>query len=259
MDNPANQGTRGLKETEMTKKFLWLRGPQIFLFSKDNCTTDEQQHENVFLNSAEQKSQVTRRNPIDKDLIDANRFSQRLNLRAVIIKIENLRNKTKSRDQQITDAESFLFRLSLPASIVRRGCKSTNKQQASSEKEKIDSVDTFNRRRLYHSIKQQTSQRTSFNSNKKPITLDGRNRIIRRFLELQHNINGHVGVEQQIQLNYWVLQCKTGMKKISTRCYECRRQRQLNSQPEMSDLPSYRFSVKPVVFKETGVDFFWAF
>ena len=97
---------------------------------------------------------------------------------------------------------------------------------------------------------------------KKPIILDGRNRIIRLFLELQHNINGHVGVEKQthiIQLNFWVLQCKKVMKKISNRCYECRRQRQLNSQPQMSDLPSYRFSVKPVAFKETGVDFFGPF
>ncbi|XP_075250886.1 uncharacterized protein LOC142343085 [Convolutriloba macropyga] len=49
------------------------------------------------------------------------------------------------------------------------------------------------------------------------------------------------------------------MKKISNRCCECSRQRQLNSQPQMSDLPSYRFSVKPVVFKETGVDFFGPF
>ena len=43
--------------------------------------------------------------------------------------------------------------------------------------------------------------------------------------------------------------------KISNRCYECRRQRQLNSQPQMSDFPRYRFSVKPVASKETGVDF----
>ena len=93
-DNPADQGTGGLKVTEMTEKSLWLQGKQFLLFSNDNCTTDEQQHENVFLNSAEQKSQVTRRQPIDKELIDANRFSQRLKLRAVIIKIKNLRNKT---------------------------------------------------------------------------------------------------------------------------------------------------------------------
>ena len=112
MDNPADQGTRGLKVTEMTEKSLWLQGPQFLLSSNDNCTSDEQQHENVFLNSAEQKSHVTRRQPIDRDYIDANRFSQWLKLRAVIIKIKNLRNKTKSRDQQIIDAEKFLFRLS---------------------------------------------------------------------------------------------------------------------------------------------------
>ena len=111
-DNPADQGTRGLKVTEITEKSLWLHGPQFLLFSNDNCTTDEQQHENVFLNSPEQKSQVTRRQPIDKDLIDANKFSQWLKLRTVIIKIKNLRNKTKSRDQQIIDAENFLLRLS---------------------------------------------------------------------------------------------------------------------------------------------------
>ena len=97
---------------------------------------------------------------------------------------------------------------------------------------------------------------------KKPKILDDRNRIIRLFLEFQHNINGYVGVEQQkhiIQLKNGVFPCKTVMKKISNRCYECRRQRQLNSQPQMSDHPSYRFSVKPVAFKETGVDFFGPF
>ena len=75
-DNPADQGTRGLTATEMTEKSLWLQGPQFLLSSSDNTTTDEKQHETVFLNSAEQKPQGTRRQPIDKDLIDANRFSQ---------------------------------------------------------------------------------------------------------------------------------------------------------------------------------------
>ena len=61
---------------------------------------------------SEQKSQVRQRQPIYKHFIDANRFSQWLKLRAVIIKIKNLQNKTKSCDQQIIDAENFLLRLS---------------------------------------------------------------------------------------------------------------------------------------------------
>ena len=50
-DNPTDQGTRGLKVTEMTEKSLWLLGPQFLLSSNDNCKTDEQ-HEKVFLKSA---------------------------------------------------------------------------------------------------------------------------------------------------------------------------------------------------------------
>ena len=86
-DNPADQGTRGLTATEMTEKSLWLQGPQFPLSSSDNSTTDEKQHETVFLNNEEQKP---RRQPIDKELIDANRFSQWLKLRAVIIKMKSL-------------------------------------------------------------------------------------------------------------------------------------------------------------------------
>ena len=96
----------------MTENSFWLQGPQFLLFSSNNRKTDEQQKEIVFMNSAESSLQETRRQPIEKDLIDANRFSQWLKLRAVVIKIKNLRNKTRTRVQQITDAENFLFRLS---------------------------------------------------------------------------------------------------------------------------------------------------
>ena len=241
----------------MTEKSLWLQGPQFLLSSNDNCTTDEQQHENVFLNSAEQKSQVTRRQPIDKDFIDANRFSQRLNLRAVTIKIKNLRNKTKARDQQIIDAENFLFRLSQQQSFDEDVNQLTHIRPVQKRSRLIQLKPSIDEDGILRSNSRLANAPVSTGT-KKPIILVGRNRIFRLFLELQHNINGHVGVEQQthsIQLNYWVIQCKTVMKKISNRCYECRRQRQLNSQPQMSNLPSYRFSVKPVAFEETGVDF----
>ena len=260
-DNSADQGTRGLKVTEMTEKSLWLQGPEFLLSSNDNCTTNDQQHENVFLNSAEQKSQVTRRQPIDKDFIDANRFSQWLKLRAVIIKIKNLQNKTKARDQKIIDAEKILFRLSQQQSFDEDVNQLTHNRPFQKRSRLIQLTPSIDEDGILRSNSRLAIAPVS-TATKKPIILDGRNRIIRLFLELQHNINDHVEVEQQthiIQLNFWVLQCKTVMKKISKRCYECRRQRQLNSQPQMSDLPSYRLSVKPVAFKETGVDFFGPF
>ena len=256
-DNPADQGTRGLKVIEMKEKSLWLQGPQFLLSSNNNCTTDEQQHENDFLNSAEQKTQVTRRQPIDKDLIDARRFSQWLKLRAVIIKKKNLRNETRTRDQQIIDAENFIFRLSLQQPFDEDINQLTHNETTQKRSRLIPLTPSTDEDGIIRSNSRLVNAPVS-TATKKPIILDGRNKIIRLLLELQHNINGHVGVEQQtrsIQLNYWVLQCKTVMKKISNKCYECRRQRQLNSQPQMSDLPSYRFPVKSVALKETGVDF----
>ena len=260
-DNPADQGTRGLTATEMTEKSHWLQGPQFLLSSSNNWTTDEQQHENVFLNSAEQKLQGTRRQPTDKDLFDATRFSQWLKLRAVIIKMKSLRNKTRTGDQQIIDAENFLFRPSQQQSFDEDVNQLIHNKPIQRRKRLIQLTPSIDEDGIIRSNSRLTKAPVS-TATKKPIILDGRNRIIRLFLELQHNINGHVGVEQQthsIQFNYWVLKCKTVMKKISNRCYERRRQRQLNSQPQMSDLPSYRFSVRPVAFKETGVDFFGPF
>ena len=221
----------------MTEKSLWLQGPQFLLSSSDNSTTDEQQHETVFLNSAEQKP---RRQPIDKDLIDANRFSQWLKLRAVIIKMKNLRNKTRTRDQQIIEAENFLFRLSQQQSFDEDIKQLAHNKPIQKRSRLIQLTPLIDEDGIIRSNSRLANAPVS-TATKKPIILDGRNRIIRLFLELQHNINGHVGVEQQthiIQLNFWVLQCKTVMKKISNRCYKCRRQRQLNSQPQMSDLPS---------------------
>ena len=108
--NPADQGTRGLTATNMTEKSLWLQGLQFLLSSSDNWKIDKQ-HEKGFLSSAEQKPQGTRRQPINKDLFDANRFSHWLKLRSVIIKMKSLRNKTRTGDQKIIDADNF-FRLS---------------------------------------------------------------------------------------------------------------------------------------------------
>ncbi|XP_075257488.1 uncharacterized protein LOC142349631 [Convolutriloba macropyga] len=175
--------------------------------------------------------------------------------------MKNLRNKTRTRDQQIIDAENFLFRLSQQQSFdgdINRLAHNKPIQKRSRLIQLTPSVDQDG---ILRSNSRLANAPVS-TATKKPIILDDRNRIIRLFLELQHKINGHVGVEQQThitQLNLWVLQCKTVMKKISNRCYECRRQRQLNSQPQMSNLPSYRFSVEPVAFKETGVDFFGPF
>ena len=92
--------------------------------------------------------------------------------------------------------------------------------------------------------------------------LDARHPIVRLFLEHQHARLKHVGVEQmrnQLQQNYWIVGLRTALRSVVHRCFDCRRQRALNSQPKMADLPASRFSATPVAFQTVGVDIFGPF
>ena len=148
--------------------------------------------------------------------------------------------ETKSR-HHLSLRENFLFRLSQQQSFDEDINQLTRNKPIQKRSRLIQLTPSIDKDGILRSNSRLANASVS-TATKKPIILDGRHRIIRFFLELQHNIKGHIGVEQQthiIQLNFWVLQSKTVMKKISNRCYECRRQRQLNSQPQMSDFPSY--------------------
>ena len=58
---------------------------------------------------------------------------------------------------------------------------------------------------------------------------------------------------------FWILKLRTTLKSIIHRCFVCRRQRQLHSQPRMGNLPTYRFSLRPAVFKNVRLDNFGPF
>ena len=125
-------------------------------------------------------SQVTRRQPIDKDFIDANTFSQWLKLRAVIIKIKNLRNKTKARDQQIIDAENFLFRLFQQQSFDEDVNQLTHIRPVQKRSRLIQLTPSIDEDGIIRSNSRLANAPVS-TATKKPIILDGRNRIIRFF------------------------------------------------------------------------------
>ena len=94
------------------------------------------------------------------------------------------------------------------------------------------------------------------------IILDAAHEIVRLLLEHQHASKGHVGAEHlrnDLLQEFWILKLRTTLKSIIHRCFVCRRQRQLHSQPRMGNLPTYRFSLRPAVFKNVGLDNFGPF
>ena len=98
---------------------------------------------------------------------------------------------------------------------------------------------------------------------KHPMILDGQHRIVQLFVAFIHNSNGHTRLKQTqhiLQLEFWILNAGSIIKKIIHRCYDCRRQDAYATYPEMSDLPPYRFPAdQPFPFQQTGLDVFGPF
>ena len=93
--------------------------------------------------------------------------------------------------------------------------------------------------------------------------LDGQHRIVQLFVAFIHNSNGHTRLKQTqhiLQLEFWILNAGSIIKKIIHPCYDCRRQDAYATYPERSDLPPYRFPAdQPFPFQQTGLDVFGPF
>ena len=98
---------------------------------------------------------------------------------------------------------------------------------------------------------------------KHPIILDAKQRPVELFLQHLHSENGHCGLEHLrsvLHSEYWVLNSRNAIRKVVKTCYDCRRQKAAGLQPEMSDLPTFRFpDDKPFPFQQVGLDLFGPF
>ena len=62
-----------------------------------------------------------------------------------------------------------------------------------------------------------------------------------------------------LQQEHWMTHSTTTLKQIIYNCFICKRQRQLPSQPKMSNLPEFRFEKISATFEDIGLDYFGPF
>ena len=93
--------------------------------------------------------------------------------------------------------------------------------------------------------------------------LDGQHHIVQLFITFIHNINGHTrrkNAQQIRQLDIWISNAGSIIKKIIRHCFDCRRQNAYATYPEVSNISPYRFrSDQPFPFQQTGLDVFGPF
>ena len=98
---------------------------------------------------------------------------------------------------------------------------------------------------------------------KQPMILDGQHHLAQLFVTFIHNSNCHTRLKQTqhiLQLEFWILNTGSIIKKVIRCCYDCRRQDAYATYPEMSELPPYHFPAdQPFPFQQTGLDVFGRF
>ena len=150
---------------------------------------------------------------------------------AYITKIKNLQNTARTPDQQIIQEEKFIFRLS-QQQLLDEDVSQLPHNMPTQRRSRLNLLSpSIYRDVIIRSKNRQANPKVS-TATKTPILLDCKKKIFCFFVVMLEFNNKHTSFSCTI-----VFQCKTAMKKISNRCYECRRQKQLNSQPQMSDLP----------------------
>jgi hypothetical protein len=97
---------------------------------------------------------------------------------------------------------------------------------------------------------------------KSPVILDGGHRYVQLMILHYHVQANHQGVEtviNRLREKFWIIKCRSVVKKQFANCMYCRKYKAKPAQPMMGQLPAARFISQQKPFTSTGVDFFGPF
>lgn len=95
-------------------------------------------------------------------------------------------------------------------------------------------------------------------SKKFPLLLPANHRFIDlliHYIHIKYCHAGHTTVHNLINDRYWILNAKTVIRKVLSKCKTCFKTRLLALQPKMGDLPSFRVTPNTKPFLTVGVDY----
>jgi Integrase zinc binding domain len=92
-----------------------------------------------------------------------------------------------------------------------------------------------------------------------PVILDGRHRYVELMIKYLHQKGNHQGVEivvNQLRERFWIIKCRSAVKRQFQNCLQCKRRKAKPAQPLMGQIPAERFASHEKPFTNTGVAFF---
>ena len=100
------------------------------------------------------------------------------------------------------------------------------------------------------------------NDSKHPAILPNNHHIVKMIVRHYHHLSGHSGKEHVLALiseRYWIIQARVAVRKVLSRCFDCKRRQQQSMLQKMADLPQDRITAGEPPFTFVGVDYFGPF
>ena len=267
--NPADEGTRGIKTTEL-KHSQWMNGPAFLkLLSHLWPRTIEDTTPSTLDNMPTSKTDDIQTYSLicntPHTFVDYKQFSswKRL-LRTTIYVLKTLdlaKRRLSTVKERYQRSKDILFRVAQNESFPE-DIKDIQRTQTVKARSKIVNFNPYlDQEGTLRSLSRLQKAPINFRI-KNPQIVDAKHYIIRLYIQHIHEDEGHVGLEHMrviLQQEHWMTHLTITLKQIIYNCLICKRQRQLLSQPKMGNLPEFRFAKTPAAFEDIGMDYFGHF
>ena len=257
--NPADDGTRWLKLNEFKPEYRWFNGPLFWKHDPTNLPPTKVPNYPLAASMA-----LSRAN---RPFIDPKRFSSFEKLKRVlafvILFISNLKTTTKSfylTIKTVNMSKIYLLRQSQELSFEEE-LDCLRKGQNIPAHSKIKNFLPFISNDGVIRANGRLANANQLEENlQTPVILSGKEHITFPMLRDIHNHNGHTGLDRCrfiVRQSFIVISLRSTLRTIINRCFDCRRQKAVASQPQMAPLPDFRIpNTENFIFQNTGVDFF---
>ena len=275
-ENPADLASRGIKATDTDQLHFWLNGPNFLWDSEAAWPTIKASSE-----VDEEDTEVRRERAVNATGLEMSalesmfaRFSDWYKLSRAVAwllrfktycvhkflhrndSVNTDRLSTLEIDKAKTATISYVQHRTFDNEVkgLRKGCNVSK----SSKLFKLNPVFDGQLLRVGGRIKNAKLPEDS----RHQIILPQRHVVTSMVIRDFHNSNGHVGPRHTLsglRHKYWIVNGIQACKSLISKCFPCRRRRQLPMQQQMADLPAERLTPDLPPFSNVGVDYFGPF
>ena len=281
-DNPADDGSKGVKLEDLKKNDRWLKGPG-FLWQEESewpamievpQLTDDDPEVRKEIQVYTTVSEV---NPLDKLIQYYSSWWKLKRLVAWLLRYRRwLRGRFKEPNkclsvEEIKNAEREILRRVQEQSFpeVMKILKSQNRDSKGLSAKKSIQKGGQSIYRLNLQLKDgvmiaggRLGNAQLDENMKHPVILPYKNRVTDLIVQSYHEDVGHMGQETvlaRLRSRFWIVKGRSAVRRTIRKCRECLRRNVTPGEQQMANLPSDRISPDKPPFTNVGIDYFGPF